>query len=309
MWCDSQVQRHSVLNEKNETVELCSSVECKGIIGNDGRHYILDLLRTFPPDLNFLLVDGEDLPPESQLQGFPRHHRHRLACLRQELIEAFVEHRYAPVCSSVQHHVSVIKVSYCCSPSAPRYLLFMKMAALQLMQQKANKDTKTDALAITETSGTAPETNADTTQTQSDASGPAGASEASADSTNQPDNSTSAASQADTDRDENSSKPTTNGPVDLTATQNGECKSPLAGKELEESIPGLAQAKELAETLVSEDGSCIGMSKKYPQIYRQDNTGRATLVDNHTVTVYQRGGSTNTVLCQYGKHVTQRPCW
>uniref|UniRef100_A0A8P4KPQ9 Clustered mitochondria protein homolog n=1 Tax=Dicentrarchus labrax TaxID=13489 RepID=A0A8P4KPQ9_DICLA len=152
-----KVQRHSVLNEKNETVELCSSVECKGIIGNDGRHYILDLLRTFPPDLNFLPVDGEELPPESQRQGFPRQHRHRLACLRQELIEAFVEHRY---------------------------LLFMKMAALQLMQQKANKDTKTD-------------------------------------------------------------------------TPNGECKSPLEGKELEESIPGLAQAKELAETLVAEDGSCI----------------------------------------------------
>uniref|UniRef100_A0A8C5H269 Clustered mitochondria protein homolog n=1 Tax=Gouania willdenowi TaxID=441366 RepID=A0A8C5H269_GOUWI len=146
-----KVQRHGVLNEKSETVELCSSVECKGIIGNDGRHYILDLLRTFPPDLNFLPVDGEELPPESQRQGFPRQHRHRLACLRQELIEAFVEHRY---------------------------LLFMKMAALQLMQQKANKDANT---------------------------------------------------------------------TDMPAA--------VQGKELEESIPGLAQAKELAETLVAEDGS------------------------------------------------------
>uniref|UniRef100_A0A4W6DMH9 Clustered mitochondria protein homolog n=1 Tax=Lates calcarifer TaxID=8187 RepID=A0A4W6DMH9_LATCA len=145
-----KVQRHNVLNEKNDSVELCSSVECKGIIGNDGRHYILDLLRTFPPDLNFLPVDGEELPLESQRQGFPRQHRHRLACLRQELIEAFVEHRY---------------------------LLFMKMAALQLMQQKANKDTKTDTPAAT-------------------------------------------------DSEENSS-----------------------------NIPGLAQAKELAETLVAEDGS------------------------------------------------------
>uniref|UniRef100_A0A4W6DKT6 Clustered mitochondria protein homolog n=1 Tax=Lates calcarifer TaxID=8187 RepID=A0A4W6DKT6_LATCA len=155
-----KVQRHNVLNEKNDSVELCSSVECKGIIGNDGRHYILDLLRTFPPDLNFLPVDGEELPLESQRQGFPRQHRHRLACLRQELIEAFVEHRY---------------------------LLFMKMAALQLMQQK--------------------------TQTT-----------------------------AATDSEENSSKPATNGPLE-------------PGKELEESIPGLAQAKELAETLVAEDGS------------------------------------------------------
>jgi hypothetical protein len=45
---------HKVYNDKEEVVELCSSVECKGIIGNDGRHYILDLLRTFPPDVNFL---------------------------------------------------------------------------------------------------------------------------------------------------------------------------------------------------------------------------------------------------------------
>jgi hypothetical protein len=46
---------HSVISAKGESVELCSSVECKGIVGNDGRHYILDLLRTFPPDVNFLI--------------------------------------------------------------------------------------------------------------------------------------------------------------------------------------------------------------------------------------------------------------
>lgn len=134
----------------------------------------------------------------------------------------------------------------------------MKMAALQLMQQKANKDTKTGIPAITETS----ESKAETTQTQSTASDSPSATEASTDSTSQTDSNTSAASQAVTDSEENSSKPATNGPLDLAATQNGECKSPLEGKELEESIPGLAQAKELAETLVGEDGSCIGMSKR-----------------------------------------------
>ncbi|KAF7668862.1 hypothetical protein LDENG_00282870 [Lucifuga dentata] len=228
-----KVQRHGVLNEKDETVELCSSVECKGIIGNDGRHYILDLLRTFPPDLNFLPVEGENLPPESQRQGFPRQHRHRLACLRQELIEAFVEHRY---------------------------LLFMKMAALQLMQQKANKDTnKTSlpeppALPITETSETATESSADTTHMQKTASDVP--EDVSTDGAVQTDNNISAASPAVAASEENSSKPT-NGPVEPAATQNGECKSPLEGKELEESIPGLAQAKELAESLVAEDGSGI----------------------------------------------------
>uniref|UniRef100_A0A803V0H9 Clustered mitochondria protein homolog n=1 Tax=Ficedula albicollis TaxID=59894 RepID=A0A803V0H9_FICAL len=114
-----KIQKHKVLNDKNEEVELCSSVECKGIIGNDGRHYILDLLRTFPPDLNFLPVEGEEMPEECKKMGFPKQHRHKLCCLRQELVDAFVEHRY---------------------------LLFMKLAALQLMQQKANKQESSAAL-------------------------------------------------------------------------------------------------------------------------------------------------------------------
>ncbi|KAM7399435.1 hypothetical protein PAMP_018708 [Pampus punctatissimus] len=207
-----KVLRHNVLNEKNDTVELCSSVECKGIIGNDGRHYILDLLRTFPPDLNFLPVDGEELPPESQRQGFPRQHRHRLACLRQELIEAFVEHRY---------------------------LLFMKMAALQLMQQKTNKDTiKSEIPAITETSETTTESNTDTTQTQTTASDSPSApsTEISAD------NSTSTASQAPTDGEENSSKLATNGPLDPAATQNGEYKSPLEDPKSREVVLNACKA-------------------------------------------------------------------
>lgn len=89
-----KILRHRVLNDRDEEVELCSSVECKGIIGNDGRHYILDLLRTFPPDLNFLPVPGEALPEECTRAGFPRAHRHKLCCLRQELVDAFVEHRW-----------------------------------------------------------------------------------------------------------------------------------------------------------------------------------------------------------------------
>ncbi|XP_054481206.1 clustered mitochondria protein homolog isoform X2 [Anoplopoma fimbria] len=210
-----KVHRHNVLNEKDESVELCSSVECKGIIGNDGRHYILDLLRTFPPDLNFLPVDGEELSPESQRQGFPRQHRHRLACLRQELIEAFVEHRY---------------------------LLFMKMAALQLMQQKANKEAKTDLPAITETAEAPSESTADTTKTQTAASESPSATEASTDSTSQTEDNTSAASQETTGGEENSSKPATNGPVEPAATLNGECKSPLEDPKSREVVLNACKA-------------------------------------------------------------------
>lgn len=85
---------HSVLNDKEENIELCSSVECKGIIGNDGRYYILDLLRTFPPDVNFLELEGESRSEVSKSKGFPIVHKHKLSCLRQELLEAFIEDRY-----------------------------------------------------------------------------------------------------------------------------------------------------------------------------------------------------------------------
>lgn len=87
---------HSVLNEKDEAVELSSSVECKGIIGNDGRHYILDLLKTFPPDVNFLRPDDADaeLSDELKAMNFPIKHKHKLSCLRQELLDAFYDDRY-----------------------------------------------------------------------------------------------------------------------------------------------------------------------------------------------------------------------
>ncbi|KPP79652.1 clustered mitochondria protein-like [Scleropages formosus] len=185
-----KVHRHAVLNEKDEPVELCSSVECKGIIGNDGRHYILDLLRTFPPDLNFLPVEGEELPTECQQLGFPRQHRHRLACLRQELIEAFVEHRY---------------------------LVFMKMAAMQLMQQKASKESGTSAAALS----VAPPPQEDSVAASAAACDPAA---------------------------------NTNGSAAPVLVEKQESQSPLEGKEAEESIPGLAQVKELAHSLVTEDG-------------------------------------------------------
>ncbi|XP_077511664.1 clustered mitochondria protein homolog isoform X2 [Amblyomma americanum] len=106
---------HSVINEKEEEVELCSSVECKGITGNDNRHYILDLLRTFPPDVNYLILDGVELCKESRALGYPREHKHKLCCLRQELIDAFVD---------------------------ARYVLFMKLAAFHLRSLEKKQITK-----------------------------------------------------------------------------------------------------------------------------------------------------------------------
>merc|ERR1712019_46459 len=94
-----RLRPHKVMNEKDEEVELCSSIECKGIIGADGRHYILDLFRTFPPDVNFLDVEKVDRPTiegmaapkeRKKREGeFPTPHKHQLCALRPVMVEAF----------------------------------------------------------------------------------------------------------------------------------------------------------------------------------------------------------------------------
>lgn len=83
---------HKVKSVNGEVITLHSSVESKGIIGNDQRHYVLDLLRTFPPDVNYLAE--AEVNEMSKKLGYPRNHLHKFSCLRQELIEAFIESRY-----------------------------------------------------------------------------------------------------------------------------------------------------------------------------------------------------------------------
>ncbi|MCP9258690.1 Clustered mitochondria protein [Dirofilaria immitis] len=96
---------HHVYNGKDDRkiVKLCSSFETKGIIGNDSRHYILDLLRTFPPDVNYL--EDAEVTDICKANGYPRAFPHKLASLRQELIEAFVEYRYLMFIRIAAYHV------------------------------------------------------------------------------------------------------------------------------------------------------------------------------------------------------------
>lgn len=127
---------HSVLSETDEAVELCSSVECKGIVGNDGRHYILDLLKTFPPDVNFLRPNEPDaeLSDELKAMNFPIKSKHKLSCLRQELLDAFYD---------------------------DRYVMFIKHAALGLQQMNANKLKAAAAAAATTTKAATKEEEGD----------------------------------------------------------------------------------------------------------------------------------------------------
>ncbi|XP_028277926.1 clustered mitochondria protein homolog [Parambassis ranga] len=108
-----KIQRHQVLDHNDCPIELCSGIGTIGILGNDGRPYILDLLRTFPPDLNFQYSKTEgmrdDAPKECQNFGCPRLHPHSLASLRPELIEAFIQYRYELFVKIVSHELSQLE--------------------------------------------------------------------------------------------------------------------------------------------------------------------------------------------------------
>lgn len=55
-----------------------SHLSLQGIVGNDNRHYVLDLFRIFPPDANYMLL-SEDARC-----------RHRMATLRPEFLDTFL---------------------------------------------------------------------------------------------------------------------------------------------------------------------------------------------------------------------------
>ncbi|KAK9741090.1 hypothetical protein RND81_03G080800 [Saponaria officinalis] len=65
------LKEHSVSDEHGNVFKLAAPVECKGIVGSDDRHYLLDLMRVTPRDANYT-------GPRS-----------RFCILRPELIKAF----------------------------------------------------------------------------------------------------------------------------------------------------------------------------------------------------------------------------
>ena len=78
-----RVKRHAVWDKENKKHELEASVETKGLLGTDGRKYVLDLYRLTPLDVAWLeLHRGQDAGDETK---YP----HRMAVLRPELVNAY----------------------------------------------------------------------------------------------------------------------------------------------------------------------------------------------------------------------------
>ena len=83
-----KVKKHPVWDKEGKKHVLEGSVETKGLIGTDGRKYILDLYRLTPLDIGWLeehCKDAEEPLTESQSRNYP----HRMTTLRPELVEAY----------------------------------------------------------------------------------------------------------------------------------------------------------------------------------------------------------------------------
>ncbi|OQE47264.1 hypothetical protein PENCOP_c001G06635 [Penicillium coprophilum] len=76
-----RVKQHPVWDKENQRHDLEGSVETKGLLGTDGRKYVLDLYRVAPLDAAWQEEEGSDVYP------------HRMSVLRLELVESYWRHK------------------------------------------------------------------------------------------------------------------------------------------------------------------------------------------------------------------------
>ncbi|XP_071338904.1 clustered mitochondria protein homolog [Trachinotus anak] len=116
------LQRHVVMVQNSHQVPLFTSVDAQGLLGADGRFYILDVFRSFPADANFCpeaetesqTITGEEERKETCEEdeekkgcvkegwpenyhtdtGLPKSFPHSLCRLRPELVQAFIQHKH-----------------------------------------------------------------------------------------------------------------------------------------------------------------------------------------------------------------------
>lgn len=82
------------LPDSKMSFNLPTSIETKGILGSDKRHYLIDLQRILPPDINFMAEEHTGgLEPKATLKCngfFPLAHPHKVPQHRKELVDQFI---------------------------------------------------------------------------------------------------------------------------------------------------------------------------------------------------------------------------
>lgn len=83
------VKAHAVWDKENARHDLEASIETKGLLGTDGRKYILDLYRLTPLDIDWLEKHRQQDVSGDHTSESPVTYPHRMAVLRLELVESY----------------------------------------------------------------------------------------------------------------------------------------------------------------------------------------------------------------------------
>jgi protein TIF31 len=85
-----RVKKHAVWDKDGKRFDLEGSVETKGLLGTDGRKYVLDLYRITPLDISWMEEYGTAITSPEQVNGASkRAYPHRMTVLRPELVESY----------------------------------------------------------------------------------------------------------------------------------------------------------------------------------------------------------------------------
>jgi protein TIF31 len=85
-----KVKKHPVWDKEGKCHMLEGSVETKGLLGTDGRKYVLDLYRITPLDISWMEEYGTAIGSAEQVNGSAETaYPHRMTVLRPELIDAY----------------------------------------------------------------------------------------------------------------------------------------------------------------------------------------------------------------------------
>ena len=83
------VKKHPVWDKDEKRHDLEGSVETKGLLGTDGRKYVLDLYRITPLDVSWLEKHWTEPSKDEESKDTEKNYPHRMAVLRPELVASY----------------------------------------------------------------------------------------------------------------------------------------------------------------------------------------------------------------------------
>lgn len=84
-----RLKKHPVWDKEGKRHDLESSIETKGLLGTDGRKYVLDLYRITPVDVHWVENGWDQHLEVGEEESAPQRYPHRMSVLRSELVDSY----------------------------------------------------------------------------------------------------------------------------------------------------------------------------------------------------------------------------